>query len=229
MSHYWSLGVEEQFYSFWPVVLQKLKNPYRSLSLFIIIFLIVKVIFRLIEIRWGYHIPYTAITVNRFDCMAIGGVGAYIYFTDQRKILNIICSLPAQLISWGVIFLAAINKFHTISLLDNEIFSVVSVVLIINVCSNPRTVIRMDNRVMDFLGKISFGIYVYHPLIIFFDELLLNHLAISLTAKIILTFISVPLMTILVAYISYEFYEKKFILLKERYSKIQSTSTKYSF
>ena len=229
LSHYWTLGVEEQFYSFWPLFLRKVRNPYRSLGLFIIIFLVVKVIFRLLDIGWGYRIPYAAITVSRFDCMAIGAIGAYVYFSDQRKLLKIIYSLPVQLISWGVVLLAAVNKFHLISLLDHEIFSVVTVVLIINLCSNSRTVIKLDYRLMDFLGKISFGIYVYHPLVIFFAAILLNHLKTSLTVKLFLIYSSVSLTTILVAYVSYEFYEKRFILLKERYSKVRSTSTKYSF
>lgn len=227
MSHYWSLGVEEQFYAFWPWFLEKIKNVYRSLGLFIIIFLIVKVICRLIEIRWGYGLPYAAMNVNRFDCMAIGGIGAYIYFRNETKLLRIIRSLPAQLISWGAVLLVAFNKFHIISLIDQEIFSVVTVVLIINLCSNPRTIIDMDNRPIDFLGKISYGIYVYHPLIIFYLAFALNRIQTSLPVKLFLIYTSVPLATIFVAYVSYELYEKRFILLKERYSKIESTHTKY--
>ena len=50
--------------------------------------------------------------------------------------------------------------------------------LIVNVSLNRKSLFSLDNRIFNFLGEISYGIYMYHMLIIFVVILFLkNHLA----------------------------------------------------
>jgi peptidoglycan/LPS O-acetylase OafA/YrhL len=227
ISHYWSLGVEEQFYLFWPWVVSKSKNLLRFLFFFIFIFVAVKLGSRYLDARSSYHWPYQLIHVTRFDCMAIGAVGAILFEKKNDFFLRISYSVIAQLAAWGSILLLAFNKFHLASVIDSEIIAVMTVILIVNVSANPKSLINLEKPIFDFLGKISYGIYVYHPLIIFLTAKWIGEMLNDFndSAKLVLVFTFIICANILVAYISYEFFEKKFLVLKERFSPVKSIDT----
>ncbi|MES1218996.1 MAG: acyltransferase, partial [Bacteroidota bacterium] len=85
IGHYWSLGVEEQFYLFWPWIVKKTTRLIKVLLIFISIFLVLKIGLRLLHIKTGLLWPYLIIHVSRFECMAIGALGA-VFFFKQNKI-----------------------------------------------------------------------------------------------------------------------------------------------
>jgi len=87
--------------------------------------------------------------------------------------------------------------------------------------------INLEKPLFDFLGKISYGIYVYHPLIIFLVVKTASHLISNLnpTEGLIVLYTSIPALTILTAYISYELFEKQLLRLKTKYSSVHSSDT----
>jgi len=227
IAHLWSIGVEEQFYLFWPLIIKNSRRrTLMTVVIFALIFSLLRIICRFIEYKWGNPLPYLIIQVIRFDCMAIGGLGAILFYNQNKLFKHIVYLKVLQILSWLVIVLLAFNKFHIASVIDPEIISMVTVVIIVNVCSNPGTVISLNNFVFNFLGKISYGIYVIHPLIIFAYSKILNKMYIPVTAKYILIYTGVVMLTIAVAYLSYEFYEKRFIKLKDKFSVVKSSGVK---
>lgn len=223
--HYWSLGVEEQFYLFWPVLVRNSTNVFRGVGFFLIGFLVLKIIFRIIHSETGYVIPYMILDVTRFDCMAIGALGAILFFRKSRLFLKTCFSVPLQLLAWASLVLVAFDRFHIASLFDHEILAGLIVVLMVNVSSNQRTLVRLDYKVFDFLGKISYGIYVLHPLVIF---LLAKYLGARLAVlpvwiqAAILVLIVLGI-TIGLALLSYQFFEKPFLRLKEKFAIVPSS------
>ncbi|MDQ4141557.1 MAG: acyltransferase, partial [Bacteroidota bacterium] len=224
IAHLWSIGVEEQFYLFWPWVIKKNQKMLKAVLAFSISFFLLKVICRFIEYKWGNPYPYLAIQVTRFDCMAIGGIGAILFFKNNNLFKRFVYSKVVQIFAWFVILLLAINKFHIASIIDPEIISIITIIIIVNVCSNPKTLINLDNPVFNFLGKISYGIYVIHPLIIYLYAQVLNAFHLHPYFKYLLVYTGVLFFTILLAFISYEFFEKRFIKLKDKFSVIKSAS-----
>ena len=95
----------------------------------------------------------------RINSMAIGGIGAWLAFYKKGKNLNIIYRKKLQ---WIIFFLTG----PSIRLIKHELYSVLFCILIINLASNPNSVLCLENPVLNFLGKISYGIYIYHTLII---------------------------------------------------------------
>jgi peptidoglycan/LPS O-acetylase OafA/YrhL len=216
ISHYWSLGVEEQFYLFWPWVV-KSKSRLLPIAFALISFLILlKIALRLLASRTGYEMPYTALHVTRFHCMLIGCLGAIIYQNNCLRTINILKSLPAQLIAWAAIFLAMINRFHVMSVLDNELFSVFTVVIILGQIHNGAKVINLENKPMHFLGKISYGIYIYHPLVIFYLSKALHFTEDSWLNRMVV-YCGVFTLTVTIAFCSYNFIEKRFLEMKSRF------------
>ena len=228
LGHYWSLGVEEQFYLFWPWIVSKVRSIRTFLIWFIVCFLFLKAGFRLLDMYKGISIPYLIVHVTRFECMAIGALGA-VFCVEENALFNrIVRHRLAQVLAWLAILLMAFNRFHVISMIDNDLVDVITVVLIINVALNPQKLIGLENRVCDFLGRISFGIYVYHPLLIMIlGKFAGSYLAgLDITLRYTVAFTAVLLTTILVAWLSYELYEKKILRLKVRYAPVPSSADK---
>jgi peptidoglycan/LPS O-acetylase OafA/YrhL len=228
LSHYWSLGVEEQFYSFWPWVIKKSKFILRTTSIICISLIVLKGILRYIDIsanQGEMNWPYEVLHTTRFQCMLIGAIGAILYFQKNSLFLRITNNLIAQAISWFVILLVALNKFHIISFLDNEIISVVTVFLIIGQIQKTRRIVNLDTSFFDFVGKISYGIYVIFPLVIFYLSKAISFSDNTNVFSYLAVYFSVFLTTIILAYLSYEFFEKRFLSLKEKYSTIRTSDT----
>lgn len=225
VAHYWSLGVEEQFYLFWPWVARKEKLE-RIIGVFIVLFFGLKIATRAYLAYSGHSTPYTVLDVTRFDCMAIGGIGAVWFHRHSPAFWKICTSLVAQVIAWGGLVALAFNQFHILPIIDNEIVSALTVVLIVNVSSNPRTMVNLEWRLLNYLGKISYGIYVIHPLVIFgmqrWSGAWMSQLAPTL--RYVLVYGGVMASTIGLAASSYELYEKRLLNLKERFSTVKSSS-----
>lgn len=222
LSHYWSLGVEEQFYSFWPWTVKKVKNPIVFFVAFVLLFLLAKAV---VSFTWGgYSDEYTLLYVTRFSCMAIGAVGAWLLYHNQQWALKLLVNRVAEAGAWAVVGLVLLNRFHVFSIIDHEIIAGVTVVLILNQGSG-RPLIRLENRLLDFLGGISFGIYVYHPVLIFLLSFLLRDvLPGAYYQKLALVYATVVGGTIGVAYLSLTYLEKPFLAFKEKFTVVQSAN-----
>ena len=164
LSHFWSLGVEEQFYLFWPW-LNKLSKPIIKKSILILIGLLIgtKICLHLFSPN---SIMELAIHVTRFHCMLIGAYCSILFREKHQLFLTFSTHKIVQLIMWGVIFLVGINRFHIASFLDTEFLSIVTAIIIIGQVTE-KGVISLERPIFNFFGKISYGIYVIHPLLIF--------------------------------------------------------------
>src|SRR5258706_2897697 len=226
LGHYWSLGVEEQFFLFFPHIAKyPNKRLLKMVVVLIVAFFFLKVAFWALQRRYGIEIPYKAISVTPFHALLIGSAGAILYHFQNTKFLLITTHWLAQIISWGCIFLIAINKFHVNPLIETEIVSVISSVLIMGQITKKNKIINLENKACDFIGKISYGIYIIHPILIFYLARLLGPLANKTLSYLLLYFTTIAT-TILVAFLSYEFYEKRFLRLKSSYTTVKSASTK---
>lgn len=222
VAHYWSLGVEEQFYLFWPWLNKKIDN---------LLVLLILLIMSLITIKIALHFLYPnsilemAIHVTRFHCMMIGGVGAILYKQKHTLFLQLTDNKISQGICWFILFLVAINKYHFASIIDNEIISVVGLVVIIGQINIKNRLINLENSIFDFLGKISYGIYVIHPLLIFLIAKIFVNLEVISFYKYLIVYFVVLMATILTAYLSYTYMEKYFLDFKKRFEVVKSAST----
>jgi len=224
LSHYWSLGVEEQFYLFWPWVNKKINRIIPFIISAIVILTGTKLFLHLFHP--GSLVERT-IHITRFHCMLMGALGAILYKQKNKLFLKLTDNKLSQLISLTFIFLLIINRFHIASVLDNEIISAVTVVVIIGQINTRNRLLNLDANVFDFLGKISYGIYVYHPLVILMFTKLLTGMEMQSVYKYILVYVSITGATVLTAYLSYEYIEKHFLKLKRKVSVIQSSGTKF--
>ena len=219
-SHTWSIGTEEQYYLVWPVILKTFKKNRIFLMLFIISLYLCLQYF--LQSDYASCIPRSSLILAflknfNIDCMAIGGIFALLLF-KKNKVLNLIVNNTTFYLALSLSILLLSMGFY-IPNYTFEFYAVLFGIIIINFASNTTLKISLENKVFDYLGKISYGLYMYHPICIVLCIKLLSYFKIN--NSILMYFISIG-STILLASFSYQYVEKFFIKLKVRFTDIIS-------
>ena len=100
-----------------------------------------------------------------------------------------------------------------------EFYALLFGIIILNFASNKKIKISLENKVLNFLGNISYGLYMYHPIGIVLAIVI--SLSIDLSTNWFIYPISF-LTTIAMAWLSYKYFESYFLKLKNRFSYIIS-------
>jgi peptidoglycan/LPS O-acetylase OafA/YrhL len=226
----WSIGVEEQFYILWPVLVKKSKSVVRAIAWVFIIAVTLKAGVLLVDELTDYDLKALKkfLAMLRFESMAVGGIGAYLWFNNQTKWLAWIINTPVHLMAWISI---PILIYFSPMLIQNGvhlIYSISFLVVIMNVAKTGRCVINLETPFFDYLGKLSYGIYMYHLLIVVFTIHALDYLFIlpgdlKLVHHIAIYSVTFAL-TFIVSAISFEYFEKRFMKLKKKFTLIESGS-----
>ena len=222
LTQLWSVGVEEQFYLTWPVLMKTIKS--KELLFYSIIggYLFIKVF----AFKWIYYHLFWYLDIQRLwflfsltsiDCMAIGGLFALYLFRKDKK-LSFLFSRPVQIVTLAVLLLfmgfgVEIPRVHF------EFYALFFGILILNLAGNPKAIISLENKVFNYLGKISYGLYMYQAIAIVVTLKVLSLLNIS---NPFIQHICSIMITVIIAGISYRFYESYFINKKIKFSKIIS-------
>ena len=163
LSHFWSLGVEEQFYLLWPLLI--FWFPWKWFKyLFpgiVMLSLLSKLFFYFYEAK-GFFNYYDAIPINCFDAFGIGGMLALI--TVEKGTYNFLEKGKFRLYLTGAAIISVIIFFSGLPFLFGISISVLSALIILKACEGYKGWIGriLNLPIILFLGKISYGLYVYH-------------------------------------------------------------------
>lgn len=221
--HFWSLAVEEQFYLCWPFLFLFF-NSGRNQFYGILFLIVCCSLFRATQQSPfnTYLNPITAAEPLLFGCF----VCICVHKNVLEKFYTAIALLAIASI-FGLIFVFSKNSNFTI---DNRFllkygYSFINILFVffLTTCILTKYLSNSMRRFFSlnwlvWLGKYSYGIYIFHWIILkVFAYKLENILTQMHVAKIIsylLPRLLVILSCLLLSYYSYHFYEKKFLKLK---------------
>ena len=234
MGPIWSVGVEELFYLCWPLFLRKTTKYLLLFFVVLVVVLLLRNGFFLGDYFFGwddsFHKIYKFISAvlmqYRISCMAIGAMGAYWVVFEKKKILSFLYRKDIQwivyIITAGLLLLRVgvkIEALESFPSVFHEVYSVLFIIIIVNLATNPKSIVRLDYKWTNYLGKISYGLYMYHPIMRILSLELTTYLFKGNTwnwqMNVSLYFFTVS-STILISILSYEFFEKKFLKLKNK-------------
>lgn len=224
--HYWSLGVEEQFYAWYPWVVKYGKN--RLLPIIVTICLVWLTAKLGAYVFLGKGLVYRLLAVTRFDCMMIGGIGAIMYFRNVRWFHAVIEKRWIRVLLWILFFSSGLYADFIPAPLRATYISFISLgVIVSGLIGKP----LLENKVMNYLGNISYGIYVIHPLFIILGSHFLGGWLSSVDTRwlwivYIGLYVGMTILTIGLAALSYELYEKPFLKLKTKFMVVKSSNKK---
>ena len=209
-SQSWSVSVEEQFYFIWPWIVK-----FFSSSLWIVLVIIIIVMSAInYNINSFASFPYLHSFLSSFniDFMAIGGVVAIFYRTYKSIVQKIIVNKGLIIL---IIFSIILHLFFVIS----HITLGLSFGLLILLCVEN----KIEIKLFSIVGKWSYGIYMYHPLVMYFSFSIVDQMHItSLIEKNLAYYILIVGITFLLSHLSYKYVELYFLKLKYKVSPIVS-------
>jgi peptidoglycan/LPS O-acetylase OafA/YrhL len=235
ISQLWTIGIEEQFYLIWPA----LSKLFAKRMIVVILGVFV------VKFALGLFLPHFMIDENYslvlrtllgyinnlpFENMAIGALGAYLLF-HKHWLLKIIFHPVVEKLAF--LFIVA-----NILVLDSAQFSALAVyycipyiLFIMNVSSNPRSTVKLENPLFNWLGKLSYGMYMYHLVVAYIVFLVFTKIDVAAWNSVIFNIVVYTLilgLTLLASELSYRYFEMPFLRWKNRFTVVKSSNTQAS-
>ena len=214
----WSISVEEQFYIGWPLLLRFFGVSRLKQLAFAMLFL--ALLTRIGLAVYGVEHPGVwCNTIARLDPIALGAILAFVLngrAPQLRNSLRVVLCL-AGLASWWLIARYLSHDGPT-SVATYALSGFASVMLLVAVLRSEARVLRVAPfSWLVYLGRISYGLYVFHLFALAF----MSHVSfvpvlgipLNFGLRLALSF----LLTVALAAVSYHLLEQPFLKLKDRF------------
>jgi len=220
----WSLGVEEQFYLFWPSILKrKLKSIVIICLLFIFVYPLLPHIIQFILNKYdlaeeNLNLVEKVYNVLNFNSMATGSLISIIYYHPNTLIKKLLTF--STVLNVFMVTLPFILWFSNINFgfFQATIYSLLFAWMIILIVNGTLTSL-FDNKILNFLGQISYGIYMYHYIILLLlMKIMYPYFEKHSILSNVFLYSLVIILTVMVSYLSYHFFEKTILKFKKKFS-----------
>jgi peptidoglycan/LPS O-acetylase OafA/YrhL len=229
LGHFWSLAVEEQFYLVWPLIVLALCRE-TLLKLCIGIVALTPILRLAFYAAGANQYWVTMFTICQMDSLALGAMLACLESSGRLNAVvpmawRVVLGVGAILVGCSFFYPRSPETTLPLIFYHGAVALFFGAIVALAVCGVFRW---LDNRVLREVGQKSYGMYVFHiPLLVVAIKYI--HLPSCLQQWTghpyladIIFFLSMVLITYLVAFISYNAYEKHFLRLKRFFGSDQS-------
>jgi peptidoglycan/LPS O-acetylase OafA/YrhL len=221
----WSIIVEEQFYFIQPALMRIFRNRTVLIGVFCVLVFSSEIVRGLIHLLHLSRFISTGVQdavleqLKYLGCIAVGCVSSALFYKSNNLLKRIIFLRITQIAVLLLLLVCSLTSFyifHNDEAFDYRLYCVLFSIVVVNAALNPANIFKLETRALDFLGKISYGIYMYHMMCIGVAYALVRSLfGAGILQEVSLYMLSVGL-TILVSWLSFRYFEAFFLKLKPR-------------
>lgn len=215
--HTWSLGVEYHFYIFWPLIIWMISLLNKQLY-FKNIILILIIVFSIYlneiilsygpvfenKILYGKYVSDTIFFLSPFRLFEF--VFGYFLSINKKRFSSIILNEIIFVLGLIMILYASLNfNKNTLFPGANALYPALGAALLIFSKNSNTAAIILKNSLINYLGSISFSLYLYHwPVLIFYKYY--KYFEVNLLEKL-----ACIIASIIFAHFSYQYIEKFYL------------------
>jgi peptidoglycan/LPS O-acetylase OafA/YrhL len=227
LDHFWSLAVEEQFYFIWPFFLYQFWQKKFFFKLIFVIIILIIITRTYLYIKHPGILDYKYYFYNSFcrmDGFLIGGCLFLFRLNNKAKQFNLYYVPALLMIVAGIFFTGNAKGYNPfLSTIGFTLIAIVFAGLIYKASNNSSKILSVifNYRWLKFTGKISYGLYIFHLIILRTLEPRLENWLIksgyfnSTIANAISLFICLSI-SYIISMISYYYFELYFLKRKVR-------------
>lgn len=220
----WSVAVEEQFYLFWGIALYLLLKV-KSFKLEYLLAILYAISF---YYRWKYwNEPITNYYHTLTACQDIlmgSFIGVSVF--REKKWIQEIQALPkmVNIIFYLIGFALCIGKNKLFAgeliVFERFVLSFFFAYVILDQIGGKNSLFKLGElNALNYLGKISYGLYMYHLVIMYLVLRYIDFQPIGIAGTFPLFFTLSLLLTVALSTVSYRYFESKFLSLKPKHTR----------
>lgn len=229
IEHFWSLAVEEHFYFVWPLVVWWLGGRPRALMTAALAIAAASFAGRVAASLLGVSpVAITVLTPFQLDALCLGGFFA-VRMRQPGGLAALKRAILPMALGAGVLLVLQFgfhrftdSGFAALRSMREGMFRVLLAALLLHALVAPATSVAsrlFRSGPMIALGKYSYGLYVYHHFLSYYftahgTEFVLTRAVGSHTLAVALQAVGGMTVSLAVAWLSYELFEKHFLRLK---------------
>jgi peptidoglycan/LPS O-acetylase OafA/YrhL len=221
---FWSICVEEHFYFLW-LLLFKLVS-FKHLSKALIILWLIGILYRIgfyLLLPQSHYYDFDVLSKMDYFCAGgLAGLQIAMHFDYVKQKINCIPGVLRNGFAWLVILFFLFHQFIPFSRTTDLYFPIISAAFFsgfILLIATTSTFFKVrESNIFSRLGKISYGMYVYHTILLVVGLAMIKGLGIQLTNRFIFIvfFLTAFFLTTAVSYFSFKYFETPFLRLKEK-------------
>lgn len=207
----WSIGIEEQFYFIIAPVFFIL--PFKKITTFLALFTFVFFL-----IYFSENFMYLKKYQMLFFYFSFSGLCAIML--NRKKVQDLIISIKYPVLFTVILYFVTPVFKSYLNEISFHLFSMILFGATISVLGQKPIKI-LDNKIMNYLGKISYGIYMFHGIVMQFVgfaylKIIQKFNLPSILDILIVNFLIIAI-TIVLAHFSFKYYESYFLNFKKKF------------
>lgn len=221
----WSIIVEEQFYLIQPAIVRIFRKRLTLVVVFCLLAFSSEIVTGMIRVtHLDRHISAGVLgavmeQLKYLGCIAVGCLACTLIYKRESRLKDFLFAVPVQwivLVTIVALSLLSFYRWRNEEAVDFRIYCVLFSIVVVNGALNPRNIFRLETPVLNFLGKISYGLYMYHMMCIGIAFAVVRAVTTNVVVGNILLYILSIGLTILVSWLSFDYFESFFLKLKPR-------------